>query len=66
MPSRCSVHAQHHTSRAFVADEKGRALGVITFKDIAFYIVNEEAEQKLSIRKDIEEEDKDYMTIDDI
>ena len=58
--------ARHHTSRAFVADEKGRALGVITFKDIAFYIVNEEAEQKQSIRKDIEEEDTDYMPIDDI
>ena len=60
------VMARHQTSRAFVVQEKGRVLGVITFKDLALYMINEEAESKLLIRKNVEEEDKDYMVVDDI
>ena len=57
---------QNQASRTFISNKTGKIFGVITFKDIALYLINEEAEQKLWIRKDVEEEVNNYMIVDEI
>ena len=54
------------STRSFVVSETGDLQGVVSLKEIASYLLSTEAEQKLYIRKEQEEQDGDYYTIDDL
>jgi len=62
-----ALAAMMHTesTRAFVLNESGEVVGVVSFKDIAVYMIGKEADEKLVHRKMQEENDGDFYVPDD-